>query len=378
MAPTCIRSTTAGIMWCLDVRTGQEVYGRQRLRPATYSGSPVLADGKIYVTDEDGVTSVIQAGPTFVVLAENDFGEYTLSSPAISDGQIFIRTDAFLYAIGQREAMMTEAHPTCAVAAIASSCGSSCHRRRSGRPGAGGPDGGRRRRRREVLAALARAVGSGAGDRQRLPRHLVGHAERAVEGAGSGQRQLVADRLGRSHFPDDGVRRRAAAVACSPIRRSDGAQLWETVAPEGRTDRGAHYKNGHASATPATDGQRVYVSFGTRGLIAVDFNGKIVWQRDLGRWTRTTAPPARRCSTRTGSSSIRISRPARSSPRSTRGPAQQLWRTRRERQRRLGHADRHPRRRSRRDHRQQPEPRARVRPRHGHASSGAAAAARTK
>ena len=93
-----------GIMWCLDAKTGAEVYGRQRLRSSTYSASPVLADGKIYITDEDGVTSVIKAGPAFERLAENDFGEYTLSSPAVSDGQIFIRTDSFLYAIGQRRA----------------------------------------------------------------------------------------------------------------------------------------------------------------------------------------------------------------------------------------------------------------------------------
>ena len=92
-----------GIMWCLDAKTGKQIYGRQRLRSATYSGSPVLADGKIYITDEDGVTSVVQAGPTFALLAENDLGEYTLSSPAVSDGQIFIRTESFLYAIGQRK-----------------------------------------------------------------------------------------------------------------------------------------------------------------------------------------------------------------------------------------------------------------------------------
>jgi outer membrane protein assembly factor BamB len=91
-----------GIMWCLDAKTGAPVYERQRLRPGTYTGSPVFADGRIYVTDEDGVTSVVQAGPKFAVLAENDLGEYTLSSPAISDGQIFIRTDKALYAIGQR------------------------------------------------------------------------------------------------------------------------------------------------------------------------------------------------------------------------------------------------------------------------------------
>ena len=91
-----------GIMCCLDAKTGKEIYGRQRLRPATYSGSPVLADGKIYVTNEDGVTSVVKAGPKFELLAENDFDDYTLSSPAISDGQIFIRTTKFLYAIGPR------------------------------------------------------------------------------------------------------------------------------------------------------------------------------------------------------------------------------------------------------------------------------------
>jgi outer membrane protein assembly factor BamB len=92
-----------GIMWCLDAKTGAPLYERQRLRSSTYTGSPVLADGKIYITDEDGVTSVIQAGPKFAVLAENDLDEYTLSSPAVSDGQIFIRTDKRLYAIGVRK-----------------------------------------------------------------------------------------------------------------------------------------------------------------------------------------------------------------------------------------------------------------------------------
>jgi outer membrane protein assembly factor BamB len=90
-----------GIVWCLDAKTGAVVYERQRLKPSTYTGSPVLADGKIYITNEDGLTSVFRAGPKFEILAENDFGEYVLSSPAISNGQIFIRTDKFLYAIGK-------------------------------------------------------------------------------------------------------------------------------------------------------------------------------------------------------------------------------------------------------------------------------------
>ena len=92
-----------GIMWCLDARTGVPVYERQRLRSSTYTDSPILADGKIYVTNEDGLTSVVRAGPKFEIIAENDLEGYTLSSPAVSDGQIFIRTDKALYVIGQRK-----------------------------------------------------------------------------------------------------------------------------------------------------------------------------------------------------------------------------------------------------------------------------------
>jgi outer membrane protein assembly factor BamB len=97
-----------GIMFCLDAKTGKEHYGRQRLRPGTYSGSPVLADGKIYITNEDGLTSVIKAGPAFELLAENDFDDYTLSSPAVSEGQIFFRTRNFLFAVGQRAPARSE------------------------------------------------------------------------------------------------------------------------------------------------------------------------------------------------------------------------------------------------------------------------------
>lgn len=91
-----------GILWCLDAKTGKEIWGGQRIKAAIYSASPVLADGKLYVTSEDGLVTVVKAGPTFEVLAENDMKEYTLSSPAISDGQIFIRTAGALYAIGAR------------------------------------------------------------------------------------------------------------------------------------------------------------------------------------------------------------------------------------------------------------------------------------
>lgn len=64
--------------------------------------------------------------------------------------------------------------------------------------------------------------------------------------------------------------------------RADGKLLWETFIPQNGVEY-VHYKNGFASATPTTDGQFVYASFGRHGLFAFDFAGKIVWQHKFGR-----------------------------------------------------------------------------------------------
>ncbi len=96
-----------GVVFALDVRTGATVYGPERLPSGTYSASPILADGKIYVTtEEEGRTTVFRAGPKFEMLATNsllgDCSPYCLSTVAVSDGQLFMRTSSFLWAIGQR------------------------------------------------------------------------------------------------------------------------------------------------------------------------------------------------------------------------------------------------------------------------------------
>jgi outer membrane protein assembly factor BamB len=65
------------------------------------------------------------------------------------------------------------------------------------------------------------------------------------------------------------------------FQRVDGRRLWETFVPDARREW-VHQKNGHASATPVTDGHMVFASFGSNGLVAFDFNGKIVWHRRFG------------------------------------------------------------------------------------------------
>jgi len=64
-------------------------------------------------------------------------------------------------------------------------------------------------------------------------------------------------------------------------RRTDGQLLWQTDVPEGPAES-IHPKNTQASATPSTDGDRVYASFGSRGLVAVDLDGRVVWHTDVG------------------------------------------------------------------------------------------------
>jgi len=91
-----------GIVYCLDARTGEAVYGPERIAPGTYSSSPVMADGRIYITNEDGLTTVFRTGPEFEILAENAMEDYTLSSFAVSDGQLFLRTASALWVIGER------------------------------------------------------------------------------------------------------------------------------------------------------------------------------------------------------------------------------------------------------------------------------------
>jgi outer membrane protein assembly factor BamB len=91
-----------GRVTCLEAKTGKLIWGPERTAQGIVSASPLLADGKLYVTNESGVTTVLAAGPEYKVLATNELdGSYTLSSLSVSGSQLFLRTGTHLYSIGK-------------------------------------------------------------------------------------------------------------------------------------------------------------------------------------------------------------------------------------------------------------------------------------
>ena len=91
----------SGIASCFEARTGKR-HWMERL-PGGHSPSPVSADGLVYFVSDRGVTTIIRPSETFAVIAKNELGEPVSASPAISQGQIFLRTHQNLYCIGSKK-----------------------------------------------------------------------------------------------------------------------------------------------------------------------------------------------------------------------------------------------------------------------------------
>jgi outer membrane protein assembly factor BamB len=92
------------IVTCHHAKTGEAI-GQIRLGDAKregFSASPVAVEGRIYFTNDDGETFVLNPAPDFKLLHVNRLGEQTLASPALVDGRWYIRTAGHLIAIGKR------------------------------------------------------------------------------------------------------------------------------------------------------------------------------------------------------------------------------------------------------------------------------------
>lgn len=87
-----------GYLSCFEATTGKRQY--MELLGNHHSASPVSANGLLYFCADEGITFVVKAGPKFDLVASNDLGENIYASPAISQGQIFLRAARHLYCIG--------------------------------------------------------------------------------------------------------------------------------------------------------------------------------------------------------------------------------------------------------------------------------------
>ncbi|MDQ3421179.1 MAG: PQQ-binding-like beta-propeller repeat protein [Acidobacteriota bacterium] len=94
-----------GVFDAYDPKTGAEIY-RQRAEPvgSGFSASPVAADGRIYLSSEDGDIIVVAAGREFKPIAVNAMGDLVMATPALSDGVMYVRSASSLTAIGRKKA----------------------------------------------------------------------------------------------------------------------------------------------------------------------------------------------------------------------------------------------------------------------------------
>lgn len=92
-----------GMMTCHEALTGKEIYGRARLpKGASFTASPWAYNGKIFCLSESGVTYVVDAkADKFTLLHSNELGGFSMATPAIAQGKLFIRTDEMLYCVGK-------------------------------------------------------------------------------------------------------------------------------------------------------------------------------------------------------------------------------------------------------------------------------------
>ena len=92
-----------GILSVFNAKTGEPHYALQRLDavPNVFA-SPAGAAGRVYIPGREGATLVIKHGPTFEVLATNQLDDGFDASPALVDGELYLRGYRYLYCIAEK------------------------------------------------------------------------------------------------------------------------------------------------------------------------------------------------------------------------------------------------------------------------------------
>lgn len=93
-------ATTYGVLACFDAKTGTKNWS-QEFSDAFY-GSPVFADGKVYITDMTGRTTIVKATKDYQLIGKPEIGEKTVCSPVFQDGRVYLRGVKNLYCLGSK------------------------------------------------------------------------------------------------------------------------------------------------------------------------------------------------------------------------------------------------------------------------------------
>jgi outer membrane protein assembly factor BamB len=91
-----------GIVTCLDASSGKVVYRERSGAGGPYYSSPILAGGRIYVGSGEGTVVVFSPGEKLNVLARNDLGEEVFATPAVVDGTLYVRTSTHMWAFAEK------------------------------------------------------------------------------------------------------------------------------------------------------------------------------------------------------------------------------------------------------------------------------------
>lgn len=264
-----------GTAYCVDAKTGKVVTKKRIARRLPYYASVVRVGDKLIAISRFNGTYVLSADPKLEVLAHNTTSDKSdhSASPAVSDGTLIYRSDAFLYCVGAPVAATEKADGDESASADDADAGSATNGGQSAIDWARfrGPGGSGVAAEADVPAAW----GETKNLRWKCALPGRGYACPIVVG----DKVIVSCYAGEAEKNPETFDRHLVAVA-----RDTGKIAWTTAVPATTPEkqRGGRAFHGYATHTPATDGERIYVLFGNTGVIAFDLNGKELWRKDVG------------------------------------------------------------------------------------------------
>jgi outer membrane protein assembly factor BamB len=90
------------IFICLDAKSGEKLYEQRVCSSDNNRGSPLFANGHIYLAARNGIVTVVKAGRKFEQVWQTNLEDSMTSSPVIANGRLYLRTNTALWAFGTK------------------------------------------------------------------------------------------------------------------------------------------------------------------------------------------------------------------------------------------------------------------------------------